>query len=47
MEIYLIFLITCVVLGLVRPEARPSQMLWAVIGMSILLSIGYFVFRLV
>ena len=47
MEIYLLFLISCFVLGLAKPAARLGSMLWLVVGMALLVSVGVFVLRMV
>lgn len=47
MEIYLLFLITAFVLGIAKPRASLGLVTLAIIGMAVMVSIGYFVFRLV
>lgn len=47
MEIFLLFLIASFVLGLAKPQADLKLMLVVVVGMAFLVSVGYFVFRLV
>lgn len=47
MEIYLLFLLTCIIIGLLKPRLPARWAVILVIGMAFLLSIGYFVLRLV
>ena len=47
MEIYLLFLFTCLIVGLARPRMRQRNQLLLIFGMALLVSFGYFVFRLV
>lgn len=47
MEIYLLFLFACLLIGMARPRMRPGRLAFLVVGMAMMVSIGYFVFRLV
>ena len=47
MEIYLLFLIVAFTLGVFKPQARLGRMALVIIGMAFMVSVGYFVFRLV
>lgn len=47
MEIYLLFLFACLMLGIARPSMRQRTQITLIFGMALLVSIGYFVFRLV
>ncbi len=47
MEIYLLFLFACLGIGLVKPQLRFGATIWIILGMALLVSAGYFVFRLV
>jgi hypothetical protein len=46
MEIYILFLIGAFVLGVMKPNARMKRVLVAMLGMAFMVSVGYFVFRL-
>jgi hypothetical protein len=47
MEIYLLFLFACLILGMARPKLGQGTQIALIFGMALLVSIGYFVFRLV
>jgi hypothetical protein len=47
MEIYLLFLMGAFVLGVFKPKVRLSVMALVIVAMAFMVSVGYFVFRLV
>jgi hypothetical protein len=47
MEIYLLFLVAAFTLGICTPQVRLGRMALVIIGMACMVSVGYFVFRLV
>lgn len=44
MGFYLLFLISCFVLGLAWPTTAPRRLIWFVVGMAVLLSVAVFGF---
>lgn len=47
MEIYLLFLFACLLIGVAKPQMRRGRVSLLVVGLAVVVSIGYFVFRLV
>jgi hypothetical protein len=47
MEIFLLFLVAAFLMGIFRPELPLRVMAVIIVGMAIMVSAGYFVFRLV